>query len=173
MSEKKQIPALPPLDEAPADDDRFAIRDTSSGSDKSLRVDRFLERAVSSQELLAAVSEAADIDEAVSFVGKGAIVESGSTPDGHYVRWENGEQMATRHETRDFNNTTSPDYDFPASFVSRPATSLSFDATTSSALINIYTDTAISVSETFWRILVGTTGDHNQSVRMTAWGFWK
>ena len=41
----KQIPALPPLDEAPADDDRFAMRDTSSGSDKSLRVDRFLERS--------------------------------------------------------------------------------------------------------------------------------
>ena len=40
----KQIPALPPLDEAPADDDRFVLRDTSSGSDKSLRVDRLLER---------------------------------------------------------------------------------------------------------------------------------
>ena len=43
--DKKQIPALPPLDEAPADDDRFVVRDTSSGSDKSLRVDRMLERS--------------------------------------------------------------------------------------------------------------------------------
>ena len=41
----KQIPALPPLDEAPADDDRFVVRDTSSGSDKSLRVDRLDDRA--------------------------------------------------------------------------------------------------------------------------------
>ena len=131
----KQIPALPPLDEAPADDDRFVLRDTSSGSDKSLRVDRFLERsgeqvsehatetggihgipederalhtgddsdalsdipegerAINSEELLSSVSEAADIDEAVSFVGKGAIVESGSNANGHYVRWENGEQV--------------------------------------------------------------------------------
>lgn len=40
----KQIPALPPLDEAPADDDRLAIRDTSSGSDKSLRLDRLDDR---------------------------------------------------------------------------------------------------------------------------------
>ena len=40
----KQIPALPPLDESPADDDRLAIRDTSSGSDKSLRVDRLDDR---------------------------------------------------------------------------------------------------------------------------------
>jgi hypothetical protein len=47
----KQIPTLPPLDEAPADDDRFALRDTSSGSDKSLRVARLLER---SQEQVAA-----------------------------------------------------------------------------------------------------------------------
>ena len=41
----KQIPGLPPLDEAPADDDRFVVRDTSSGSDKSLRVDRMLDRS--------------------------------------------------------------------------------------------------------------------------------
>ena len=41
----KQIPTLPPLNEAPADDDRFVGRYISSGSDKSLRVDRFLERS--------------------------------------------------------------------------------------------------------------------------------
>ena len=40
----KQIPGLPPLNEAPADDDRFVVRDTSSGSDKSLRADRLLGR---------------------------------------------------------------------------------------------------------------------------------
>ena len=51
------------------------------------------ERAIHSQELLAAVTEAADIDEAVSFVGKGAIVESGTNSSGSYVRWENGEQV--------------------------------------------------------------------------------
>ena len=41
----KQIPALPPLNEAPQDDDRLVLRDTSSGSDRSLRVDRLLERS--------------------------------------------------------------------------------------------------------------------------------
>ena len=47
MSEhdKKQIPALPPLNEAPADDDRFVLRDTSTATDVSLRVDRLLERS--------------------------------------------------------------------------------------------------------------------------------
>ena len=51
------------------------------------------ERAINSEELLAAVSEAEDIDEAVSFVGRGAIVESGTNSNGSYVRWENGEQV--------------------------------------------------------------------------------
>ena len=51
------------------------------------------ERTINSQELLAAVSEAADVDEAVSFVGRGAIVESGTNANGSFVRWENGEQV--------------------------------------------------------------------------------
>ena len=54
------------------------------------------ERAINSQELLAAVSEAADVDEAVSFVGRGAIVESGTNSNGSYIRWENGEQVCFR-----------------------------------------------------------------------------
>ena len=61
-------------------------------------------------ELLAAVSEAADIDEAVSFVGRGAIVESGTNSNGSFVRWENGEQVCWGQLTNsnlDFDLSTS------------------------------------------------------------------
>ena len=51
------------------------------------------ERAIHSEELLAAVSTATTTAEAVSMVGKGAIVESDTNENGSYVRWENGEQF--------------------------------------------------------------------------------
>ena len=80
----KQIPALPPLDEAPADDDRFVLRDTSSGSDKSLRVDRFLERSGEQ------VSEHAEEQGGVHGIPEGERAlhtgtNGGGTPIGGYV----------------------------------------------------------------------------------------
>ena len=90
-------------------------------------IDEVSEQAVNSQELLAGVSEAADIDEAVSFIGRGAIVESSSNSNGHYVRWENGEQVCWANLVSDdssqegsiYRGTGSglPVWDFPADFV--------------------------------------------------------
>ena len=77
------------------------------------------ERAINSEELLAAVSEAADVGEAVSFVGRGAIVESGTNANGSYVRWENGEQVCFGDPTLTFNSSSTMrvTWSFPAAFV--------------------------------------------------------
>ena len=81
--------------------------------------------AIGLGELLAAVSEAADIDEAVSFVGRGAIVESDSNSNGHYVRWEDGFQVCFLFDgitlTRDGGNRSNGEnWVFPQSFASPP-----------------------------------------------------
>ena len=56
-------------------------------------------------------------------VGKGAIVESGSTPDGDYVRWENGEQVCWIPDavlTFDASFRIKYDWVFPAEFEVQP-----------------------------------------------------
>ena len=81
------------------------------------------ERAINSQELLAVVSEAADVDEAVSFVGRGAIVESGTNANGSYVRWENGEQVCSAENQgviESAGGVYRVTWVFPASFSSFP-----------------------------------------------------
>ena len=76
-----------------------------------------------SQQVVAAVSEATDINEAASFVGRGAIVESGTNANGSYVRWENGEQVCS--QSLNFQSFSSgvrknQTWTYPASFASRP-----------------------------------------------------
>ena len=143
------------------------------------------------EELLAAVTEAADIDEAVSFVGRGAIVESGTNANGSYVRWENGEQVAIRKEV--FGGSSfqlSPgqaseigDLEYPASFT----TGVSAIATGGSSGAGRDQQVTIDVycvgSNANWRrvacrhngqdSLDRPTGGVPLNVNLFAWGFWK
>ena len=77
------------------------------------------ERAIHSEELRAAISTATTTAEAVSMIGKGAIVESGSTPDGHYVRWENGEQVCFQTAKFTYNSAFRLTYtwSYPVNFL--------------------------------------------------------
>ena len=51
----------------------------------------------------------------------GDIVESGSNSNGHYVRWENGEQFCWRSTTVDMTDTRRYTRDYPAVFSIGPA----------------------------------------------------
>ena len=133
-------------------------------------------------ELLAAVSEAADIDEAVSFIGRGAIVESDSNSNGHYVRWENGEQVCWRHlGTLSVNQPADSNYietfDLPAPFADTNfATSMAgFPASAGGNLQKMVVSITARSGQNKWRVL-GRTIDSVAEIRraaLFAWGFWK
>ena len=145
------------------------------------------ERAINSQELLAVVSEAADVDEAVSFVGRGAIVESGTNANGSFVRWENGEQMCSS-EGVTLESTTSATSDsgarlggaqiwtFPALFVTPPAVSphmVSKSAGASNGATVITRAGATTESETDIHPISFNNENVTVGSRASAWGFWK
>ena len=149
-------------------------------------IDEVSEQAVNKQELLAGVSEAADIDEAVSFIGRGAIVESGSNSNGHYVRWENGEQLCRITEADGFvfpgHSSTDNvsglgrtslgagepiDWSYPAEFISPPSV-------TADSLF--FTAWAACRSVTASSVLIysfSARGNNQSTCTATAWGFWK
>ena len=114
----------------------------------------------------------------VAQVGKGAIVESGTNSNGSYVRWENGEQLATRRITdMDFNASLWGDnaYSFAVSFLFIPSISASSGDTSSTVEKYALGGAAIRSGSTIFRILANpddrttSTGD----VYINAWGFWK
>ena len=117
-------------------------------------------------------------------VGRGAIVESGSNSNGHYIRWENGEQVcfmggdpSGRPATSSFNGT----------FVSGIVTLVppaSFDTAqkiTLSAVVSADENTGEVVGRCYtrdeeiaFRMHRAESGDVEVSqVDVTAWGFWK
>ena len=129
-------------------------------------IDEVSEQTVNSQELLAGVSEAADIDEAVSFIGRGAIVESGSNSNGYYVRWENGDQVCFTRALFSL-DTDGETWTYPSDF------------TESDSLIIQMSDEGASTGHTFSvnnittssANLIASSGVNLWNV--FAWGFWK
>ena len=77
---------------------------------------------LSGQTLENSVSQASSVDQAVSFIGDGAIVESDSNSDGEYTRWSDGTQIV--HYVDTSQGTTS----------NYPYTSGSADDTNSSGI---------------------------------------
>ena len=138
-------------------------------------IDEVSEQAVNRQELLAGVSEAADIDEAVSFIGRGAIVESGSNDNGHYVRWENGEQVCwaiVEIDGSTIDNVGVRSFDLPASF-SEGAVSASCGPAPGWSNNSMWADLFVQVSPTSWGLRSATSGSGLQDAHVFAWGFWK
>ena len=139
-------------------------------------IDEVSEQAVNSQELLAGVSEAADIDEAVSMIGKGAIVESDSNDNGFYIRWENGEQVCWVLYTGEISSG------FEATVLSLPAEfSSNLVACSFSSRNRVIFgddrglgDTIVAASSTNWNLRVnGDTFTPHSGTVLFAWGFWK
>ena len=115
-------------------------------------------------------------------IGRGAIVESGSNSNGHYVRWGNGEQVCWIEEVT-FSGITTSDgelfhsdqivWDYPADFVSEPANSGYIRAGTARAwagIGNSANNDTDSMSVVAFRA-TSTTSDG--SIKLIAWGFWK
>ena len=141
---------------------------------------------VKEKELLAAVSEAADIDEAVSFVGRGAIVESGTNNNGSFVRWENGEQVCfnTISDEIDFDVSTSSSNiqasrsnvkSFPAEF-SDPDYGIGVVTHRRSIFSTGAQDnTTRADSHDFRLLFLSSSSVTGQPfvVKYVAWGFWK
>ena len=115
-------------------------------------------------------------------IGRGAIVESGSNNNGHYVRWENGEQVCWRTEAITTISTSGADivgFGFPADFVtSRPISGsyALFEAPLSGAS-DAYTTTGFIVdrANNRWRFRATDGGKlfDGEEIAMVAWGFWK
>ena len=128
-------------------------------------------------ELLAAVSEAADIDEAVSFIGRGAIVESVSNSNGHYVRWENGEQVCWNESlvgnwSAISGSGTHFIADTPADFVTAfvpTAFSLGQGTVNTPESFNYL----ILVRNNAWHGRVDNGRDTDVTFSVFSWGFWK
>ena len=115
-------------------------------------------------------------------VAPGLIVESGSNSNGHYIRWENGEQVCWIEEVT-FSGITTSDgevfhsdrivWDYPADFVSEPANSGYIRAGTARAwagIGNAANNDTDSMSVVAFRA-TSTTSDG--SIKLIAWGFWK
>ena len=150
------------------------------------------ERAINSHELLAAVSEAADVDEAVSFIGRGAIVESGTNANGSFVRWENGDQVCfvgalAMGSITAFGDgsrsspyrSSSSNWDYPAVFVGVPVLSgIPFvNPRTASPVRESLITRVANKTDSFANVQVQrmTEASNSDSVEasLTAWGFWK
>ena len=56
-------------------------------------------RYINNQEIENSVSQANNYNDAVSFIGDGAIVESDSNSDGRYTRWSDGTQIVSNVDT--------------------------------------------------------------------------
>ena len=67
------------------------------------------ERYINSEEIENSVPQSSSVDQAVSFIGDGAIVESDSNSDGRYTRWSDGTQIV-RHIDTSQNRTSSYPY---------------------------------------------------------------
>ena len=115
-------------------------------------------------------------------IGKGAIVESGSTPDGHYVRWENGEQACwitdfsagseVNLEAGSIFRTESREWTFPASFVSSPAVSQTEDGGVGRCWGGLGTGSTGNTTTTFV-LFRENSSSRVPRASLTAWGFWK
>ena len=119
-------------------------------------------------------------------IGKGAIVESGSTPDGHYVRWENGEQVCFFVHNHDAGNVSNQSTYYPVEFLSDDTWTTyqvtnRRETTSTDAARRLMRDpsriieVSVSGSSTF---VVSHSGDASTdgetvSFEVIAWGFWK
>ena len=135
--------------------------------------------------------EALDVQDttAMSAVGRGAIVESGSNSNGHYVRWENGEQVCSG-QTFDESVSTGEDtsgewgrsvrfsFDYPAVFVRRPQ-GVGLTGNRASGTNEIFTVTRTNISsddneESLGYVYLGDpSASTDRGITYVAWGFWK
>ena len=136
------------------------------------------DRYAQQTDVLNAVTEASNYSEAISMMGQGAIVGSGSNDDGNYVRWENGEQIATRVESinpSELTDTTSELFDFAAEFVDVTGGSGAprVSASPFSSRINTFINSVVMVDGNGFRFLSESDQNESNDWRMFAWGFWK
>ena len=121
-------------------------------------------------------------------IGKGAIVESGSTPDGHYVRWENGEQVCWEWAIEITLSTSevgvTADLTFPADFNTAAGTvSVQTEANMDLGLWGASEDRRTffgsrDASNTQYQVLglkedTRSFADTYGVINFVAWGFWK
>ena len=120
-------------------------------------------------------------------IGRGAIVESGSNSNGHYVRWENGEQktrqrvlVAVERET----GGNDQSYSFPADFSQDPVRSITPTdirggtiAPDNTRRIGLYGESLPSPSGGRVRLHPQQdqilTTEESVEFDVIAWGFWK
>ena len=122
-------------------------------------------------------------------IGRGAIVESGSNSNGHYVRWENGEQVCWKDEGdldisqyRDDTTSQAIDifrylgvpWDFPADFSAPPYSNMTFRLRQQNTLTSVISTSSRSGSATFSIHSLGEEDtDELAHTKFFAWGFWK
>ena len=129
------------------------------------------------QDLREAVTEASSLDEAVSFVGRGAIVESGTNANGSYIRWENGEQVC-RRDTDSVDSSVEDQYlfDYPASFSGFPVCGWSArNGWSTTANFSAAFGSAVTGRSSQWGWICNGSGSAITEMRINllAWGFWK
>ena len=138
--------------------------------------------------------EALDVQDttAMSAVGRGAIVESGSNSNGHYVRWENGEQVCFHKKaidhTGDFSGSSrlTAQWAFPAGFSGAgQSVQMALPVHASANFIGCSRTDVISWGPSgsdspsaqslsiFFTGGVSTTDARVEDVQLSAWGFWK
>ena len=121
-------------------------------------------------------------------VGRGAIVESGSNGNGHYVRWENGEQLCQVLLTRqDLRTETSQgalyrtgdlEWDLPAEFANSEYSVSGHPRTSASnrhKWITAIGSSATTSSTFYFRVMSSdeTTSSDSETLNLSAWGRWK
>ena len=165
----------------------YRVKVTDGENEHTLRwqaVGTFAESDVSALGIDTAGPAAEDV---LAAVGRGAIVESGSNSNGHYVRWENGEQVCwVRGFTLEYNTSTNIGnvWSFPAEFIN-DQTVVRHGVTSSAGV-------AVSASQIGWQLsltpnttsielrcyrISGSPNDFESGdtlpTAVIAWGFWK
>ena len=136
------------------------------------------------QDLREAVTEASSLDEAVSFVGRGAIVESGTNANGSFVRWENGEQVCFSEVTQ--NRSIQNSYLGGFRDSANTATELPADFSSTSYSINClgsigepsfsWAESTGNRTQGSFRVVptaVSSQSAEDRNFSYFAWGFWK
>ena len=132
-----------------------------------------------SQQVVTAVSEATDINEAASFVGQGAIVDVIVNDDGTAIRWESGVQTCFSGR---YNNSRMDDgedrvYDLPAPFNVNETDEFYVNITgrlsNGASGQHWFATRNIDSNSQVWVYYNGTWGGSNAHPNIQVWGFWK
>ena len=129
-----------------------------------------------------AVTTASSVNDALTFVGRGAIVESGTNANGSFVRWENGEQVCFATDRQEFaitdqqgnlfRNAQNAELPFPATFTEVVAVS---GGKLSPSGFGAFVEVGYNGPGQEWRVCGyrGGSATVTFDFECIAWGFWK